>query len=71
MVKVDTMMKDGALLNYYEHSEVGATFLELLFEGDDAHMVIVLPTENQGLAEVEKQAEKIFKAQPFKKLSSA
>ncbi|KAJ3644615.1 hypothetical protein Zmor_022335 [Zophobas morio] len=66
VVKVDTMMKHGARLNYYENTEVGATFLELPFQGGDAHMVLVLPTDKQGLADVEKQAEKVFKAQPFK-----
>ncbi|XP_063915758.1 antichymotrypsin-2-like [Zophobas morio] len=65
VVEVDTMTKQ-ATLNYYENTEIGATFLELPFQGGDAHMVLVLPTDKQGLADVEKQAEKVFKAQPFR-----
>ncbi|XP_063917625.1 antichymotrypsin-2-like [Zophobas morio] len=65
VVKVDMMTKQ-ATLNYYENTEIGATFLELPFQGGNADMVLVLPIDKQGLADVEKQAEKVFKAQQFR-----
>ncbi|CAH1376620.1 unnamed protein product [Tenebrio molitor] len=65
-VSVKTMRNTNTF-NYYECSEVDAKFLELPFKGDDASLIVVLPNEKQGIANLESKIDKVFTPRPFTK----
>ncbi|RZB40088.1 Serpin domain containing protein, partial [Asbolus verrucosus] len=68
VVQVDTMFFSSDLqykFNYFDCGKLNAQFLELLFEGEDASMVIILPHEKEGLAALENQIESVFSPREY------
>lgn len=64
-VKVKFMTNLGASYKIYEDKELKARFLQVPFIANNTHMVFVLPDEIDGLDNLEKQPEKIFKQHNF------
>lgn len=61
--KVDIdMMEVEDSFNYYESAELGATFLEMPYEGGDVTMTLVLPNDKQGLPLLEARIADVLTA---------
>ncbi|XP_044272319.1 serine protease inhibitor 42Dd-like [Tribolium madens] len=58
------MMANSDFFGYHESKELDATFLQMPFRGD-AHMVVVLPKEDAGIAHLESQLELVYKSPIF------
>ncbi|RZC40086.1 Serpin domain containing protein, partial [Asbolus verrucosus] len=68
VVQVDTMYcspNSKRKFNYSVCDKLNAQFLELLFVGEDASMVIALPEEKEGLAALEEQIESVLGPRHF------
>src|SRR5699024_8771465 len=64
-IKVDMMRQIGARMKYYEDAEIGAQFLEMPLKGEDANVIVVLPSEKFGLPKVEEKIGEVLKSHPF------
>ncbi|XP_023015269.1 antichymotrypsin-2 isoform X5 [Leptinotarsa decemlineata] len=64
-VDVD-MMHQTEYLKYYENPKLNAKFLELPYQGSNISMIIALPNEKEGLAELEQNIEELLEPQPLK-----
>ncbi|RZC32222.1 Serpin domain containing protein, partial [Asbolus verrucosus] len=57
------MHRYSGKFNFYESPELDAKFLEMPYKGDGLSMTIVLPSDIEGLASLERQIGKVFEPQ--------